>query len=160
MPCNTGGSLCSKGKTLLAALCSTTRVPSATVSAAEERLQLAQAGILQVTNPWRNLDAERSHFISSIFLFINRSGSKALLSEKSAFAFVCFSLFNLGKSQQLRTERLVAVPEAAMLIASASQWRAKEHEPSKALTKRAFKPKCSWASMTLAKMSFGLGLTG
>lgn len=132
---NTGGSSRSKGKSILAALRFTTWISSATASAAEERLQLAQTGILQVTNPRRNLDAERSHFISSIFLFINRSGSKAILLEKSSFAFVCFSLFNLAKSQQLGTECLVAVPGAAMPIASACQRRVKQHEPSKALTK-------------------------
>lgn len=85
-------------KTLIAALGSTTGISSATARAAEERLQLAQPRVLQVTNPWRNLDGERSHFISSIFLFINRSASKAILLEKSSFAFVCFSLFYTTKS--------------------------------------------------------------
>lgn len=114
---NTGGSLCSKGKTPH----STSFYHMNIISNSQGcwgMLSVGPTQILQVTNPWRNLDAERSHFISSIFFFINSSGSKVILLEKSSFAFVCFSLFNSAKSQWVGTKHLIAVPGAAMLFAS------------------------------------------
>lgn len=60
-------------------------------------------------------------FFYFFFLFVNSGGSRALLSEKPSFAFVCFSFFNLAKSQQLGGERPDALPGAAMPSAFASQ---------------------------------------
>lgn len=61
----------------------------------------------------------------AFFLFVNSSGSKALLSEKPSFAFVCFSLFNLAKSQQLGGELPCPVP---------SPLGGEQREPCEALT--------------------------
>lgn len=51
------------------------------------------------------------------------------------------------------------MPEAAMPTTFTSLQGTEEHEQSRALLK-GLPTKRSWASMSLAKMSFGLGLTG